>query len=77
MAIVLEECPNEEQRSIVRFLWAKVLNANIIRKEMFPVYGRKCFLSRKAVQNWVEIFFQGHSKVADDKTEVRKWLRQQ
>jgi hypothetical protein len=33
-------------------LWAKVLNAKDIHKEMFPVYGGKC-LSRKAVQNWV------------------------
>jgi hypothetical protein len=43
---------------------------------MFPVYDGKC-LSRKAVHNWVEKFSQGHSKVADDETEVRNWLRQQ
>jgi hypothetical protein len=36
-----------------------------IHKEMFPVYGWKC-LSRKAVHNWVEKFFQGHSVVTDD-----------
>jgi hypothetical protein len=34
-------------------------------------------LSRKAVHNWEEEFSQGRSKVADDETEVRKWLRQQ
>jgi hypothetical protein len=43
---------------------------------MFPVYGVKC-LSRKAVHNWVEKLSEGRSKVADDETEVRKWLRQQ
>jgi hypothetical protein len=32
---------------------------------MFPVYGGK-WLSRKAVHNWVDIFSQGRSKVADD-----------
>jgi hypothetical protein len=32
---------------------------------VFLVYGRKC-LSRKAVHNWVEKFFQGRSKVTDD-----------
>jgi transposase len=32
---------------------------------MFLVYDVKC-LSRKAVQNWVEKFSQGRSKVADD-----------
>jgi hypothetical protein len=43
MATVLEECSNEEQRTIVRFLWAKGLNEKDIHKEMFPVYGEKCF----------------------------------
>jgi hypothetical protein len=52
MATVLEEYPAEEQRSVVRFLWAKGHNAKNIYKEMFPVYGGKC-LSPKAVHNWV------------------------
>jgi hypothetical protein len=43
---------------------------------MFPVYGGKC-LSRQAVHNWIEKFSQGRSKVTDNETEVRKWLRQQ
>jgi hypothetical protein len=43
---------------------------------MFPVYGGKC-LTRKTVNNWVEKCSQGRSKVADDETEVWKWLRQQ
>jgi hypothetical protein len=47
------------------FLWTKVLNAKDINKEIFSVYGSKC-LWRKAVHNWVEIFSQGRSKVADD-----------
>jgi hypothetical protein len=49
----------------VLFLWAKGLNAKDIHKDIFPVYGGKC-LSRKGVQNWVEKFSQGRSKVADD-----------
>jgi hypothetical protein len=49
----------------VCFLWAKGLNAKDIHKEMFPVYCGKC-LSRKAVNNWVEKFCEGRSKVADD-----------
>jgi hypothetical protein len=52
MATVLEEYTTEDQRSIVRFLWTKGLNAKDIHKEMFPVYGGKC-LSRKAVHNLV------------------------
>jgi hypothetical protein len=46
-------------------LCAKELNAKDIHKEMLPVYGGKC-LPRKAVHNWVEKFFEGLSKVADD-----------
>jgi hypothetical protein len=32
MAIVLEECTIEQQRSVVRFLWAKGLNVKDIHK---------------------------------------------
>jgi hypothetical protein len=35
MATVLEECTTEQQRSVVRFLWAKELNANGIHKDIF------------------------------------------
>jgi hypothetical protein len=54
MATVLQECTSttDEKRSVVRFLWAKVLTAKNIHKEMFSVYGGKC-LSRKAVHSWV------------------------
>jgi hypothetical protein len=38
--------------------------------KMFRVYGGKC-LSRKAVHNWVEEFFQRRSIMSDDETEVR------
>jgi hypothetical protein len=46
------EYTTEEQRSLVRFLWAKGLNEKDIHKEMFLVYCGKC-LSRKAVHKWV------------------------
>jgi hypothetical protein len=39
MATVVEEYTIEEQHSVVRFLWAKGLNAKHIHKEMFPVFG--------------------------------------
>jgi hypothetical protein len=32
MATMLEECNTEEQRSVVRFLWEKGLNAKDIHK---------------------------------------------
>jgi hypothetical protein len=66
MATVIEEYTIEEQPSVVHFfLWAKGFDTKDIHKEMFTVYGGKC-LSLKAVQNWVEKFSQGRSKVADD-----------
>jgi hypothetical protein len=52
MATVLEKCNAEEERSVVRSLWAKGLDSKDIHKGMFPLYGGKC-LSRKAVRNWV------------------------
>jgi hypothetical protein len=48
---MLEGYTTEEQRSVMRFLWAKGSNEKDIHEEIFPVYGGKC-LSRKAVHNW-------------------------
>jgi transposase len=62
---VVERYTTEEQRSVVRFLLAKGLNAEDIHKETFPVYGGKCLLC-KVVHNWVKKFSQGHLKVTDD-----------
>jgi hypothetical protein len=42
MTTMLEECTNEDRRSVVRFCGQKGLNAKDIRKEMFPVYFGKC-----------------------------------
>jgi hypothetical protein len=42
MVTMPEEYTTEEQRSVVRFLWAEGLNAKNISEEMFPLYGGKC-----------------------------------
>jgi hypothetical protein len=55
MVTVPEDCITKEQRPEVHFLWAKVLNAKDIHKEMFPVYVGKC-LSCKAVPPWWQTF---------------------
>jgi hypothetical protein len=39
MATAREECDTEEQRSVLRILWAKGLIAKDIHKEICPVYG--------------------------------------
>jgi hypothetical protein len=46
MAIMLEECITEEQNSVVRFLWAKGLNAKHFNKEMFSLVGSACHVKR-------------------------------
>ena len=38
----------KEERSVIRFRWAKGLGANAIQSEMHPVYGDKYF-TRQAV----------------------------
>jgi hypothetical protein len=60
MATVFEECTTKEEYSVVGFLWAIELSAKDIPTELPPLYCGKC-LSRKAVHNWVEKFFQGRS----------------
>jgi hypothetical protein len=75
MATVLEEYTTEEQRSFVRFLWAKGLNAKYTNKEMFPVYGGKC-VSCKAAHTWVEKRDKRFPVDEVVQMGVRKWLRQ-
>ena len=58
MAAPLITCTKIEQRGVVRFLWAKNMEAKDIHKEMLPMYGKHC-LSRQAVHNWVQKFSDG------------------
>jgi hypothetical protein len=76
MATVLEVYTTKDKRYVVRFLWAKGLNASCIYKEMFPVYGGKC-LSRKAVHNGPRNSLKDARKSQMKLDQVRKWLRQQ
>jgi hypothetical protein len=69
MATVLESCATEEHRSVVRFLWAKVLNAKVNHKETFPVYGGKCF-SLKAVHRYIEKCGKCFADVEDVNTDL-------
>jgi hypothetical protein len=65
MTTMLEEYTTEEQRSLVRFFWAKVLNAKDIHKEVFPVYGGSvCRVKRFKTGSRNSL--QRRSKIADD-----------
>ena len=58
MAEPLSTCTKIEQRGVVRFLWAKNMEAKDIYTEMLPMYGEHC-LSRQAVHNWVQKISEG------------------
>jgi hypothetical protein len=75
MVTVLWVCNTEKQRSVVFFVKKKTTQRIFIKK--YFLFTARTVLSRKAVHNGVEKFSQGRSEVADDETELRKWLRQQ
>ena len=80
MAAPLSTCTKIEQRVVVRFLWAKNMEAKDIHKEMLPIYSEHC-LSRQAVHNWVQKFSEGRTSIEDElpavERAVRAWFRQQ
>ena len=63
--MALSTCTTIEQRGIVRFLWAKKMEAKDIHKEMLPMYGEHC-LSCQAVHNWVQKFLEGWTNIEDE-----------
>ena len=65
MAAPLSTCTTIEQRGVVRFLWAKKMEAKDIHKEMLPMYGEHC-LSRQAVHNWAQKFSEGRTSIEDE-----------
>ena len=65
MAAPLNTCTTIEQRGVVRFLWAKNMEAKDIHKEMLPMYGEHC-LSLQAIHNWVQKFSEGRTSIEDE-----------
>ena len=65
MAAPLSTCTKIEQLGVVRFLWAKNMEAKDILKEMLPMYGEH-WLSRQAVHNWVQNFSEGRTSIEDE-----------
>ena len=63
MAAKLTNCTKEEQRSVIRFLWAGVPGAQI-HLRMYAQYGDKV-LSRRIVYEWIEMFENGRTSVTD------------
>jgi hypothetical protein len=74
MATVLEECTNEEQCYVVRFVWAKGLNAKDIHKEMFRV-GSVCRVKRFTTGSRNSL--KDVPKSQKMPNQVLRWLRRQ
>jgi len=60
----LQDCTIEEQRGVVRFLWAGV-NPVEIHRRMLAQHGQSTMSQRK-VYEWVERFKSGRARVTDE-----------
>ena len=76
MAAPLSTCTKMEKRGVVRFLWAKNMEAKDNHKEMLPMYGEHC-LSRQAVHNWVQKFSEVRTSIEEEHRVGRITFRQQ
>ena len=65
MARVLLSSTVEEQRGVIRFLWANRKNPTEIHREMLDVYGDDC-LDRSNIARWCSFFEKGRGNVADE-----------
>ena len=61
----LQDCTIEEQRDVVRFLWAERVKSVEIHRRMLAQYGQNTMSQRK-VYEWVERFKSGRTRVTDE-----------
>ena len=61
----LQDCTIEEQRGIVRFLWAEGVKPVEIHRRILAQYGQSTMSQRK-VYVWVERFKSGRTRVTDE-----------
>ena len=64
MAAKLINCTKEEQRSVIRFLWAEGVPGAQIHLCMCAQYEDKV-LSHRIVYEWIEMFKNGRMNVTD------------
>ena len=65
MNIPLQDCTIEEQRGVMRFLWAEGLKPVEIHRRMLAQYGHSTMSQRK-VYEWVERFKLCRIHVTDE-----------
>jgi len=61
----LQDCTIEEQRGVVRFLWAEGVKPVEIHRRMLAQYGQSTMKQGK-VYEWVEKFKSGRTRVTDE-----------
>jgi len=61
----LQDCTIEEQRGVVRFLWAEGVKPVEIPRRMLVQYG-KSTMSQRKVYEWVERLKSGRTRVTDE-----------
>jgi len=65
MAPSLQDCTIEEQRGVLRFLWAEGVKPVKIHRRILAQYGQSTMSQRK-VYEWVERFKWGRTRVTDE-----------
>jgi len=61
----LQVCTIEEQRGLVRFVWAEGVKPVEIHRRMLAQYGQSTMSQRK-VYEWVERFKSSRTRVTDE-----------
>jgi len=61
----LQDCTIEEQRDVVRFVWAEGVKPVEIHRRMLSKY-RQSTMSQRKVYEWVERFKSGQTRVIDE-----------
>jgi len=61
----LQDCTIEEQRGVMRFVWAEGVKPVEIHRRMLAQYGQSTMSQRK-VYEWVERFKSGRTRVTDE-----------
>ena len=65
MDALLQDCTIEEQRGLVRFLWAEGAKPVEIHRRILVQYGQST-TSQRRVYEWVERFKSGRTRVTDE-----------
>jgi transposase len=65
MAAPLGDCTIEEQRAVVRFLWAEGVKSVEIHRQMLAQYGA-CTMHQQKIYEWIERLKEGRTSVTDE-----------